>query len=356
MKKIISALLLLKLSTLSAQLRQNTWLWSGSAQVVTDASGQCWHSYLKSEIGYTLSQHWMYGGHFGIASHLVKESDLELNAQKYEINPFLRYYILPNRRLNLFYELNAKGSYEHAQIQYRSYGGSEFHQTMSDEYQFAIEQQFGLNYWVAPNVALELGVRYQTFDSQKKVQMTNFKTDNYNSNETNYFSPFVKLRYAWNRADSARQTVLQRGTWAMGSHNEVRTRHLREQSQMYHLGYFWTEHFSTALNVQFARHSPGDTHYKFKEIGFSPELQYFNSLNEKWQYLIRCSWYFSRQESPTWNVDRMSHFPAIGMGFHRFIGTQLGAQAGINYKLGNSSNQDPSHWYLNFGLRYYLKS
>ena len=160
---LYTTLLMLALSlSAQAQLQKGDWMLDFGAGLsinhkTSTFSHTNYNSSFTPQAGYMLTDRWMGGALVGFSSGNLYSPLGRYNRSYYSIDPFVRHYFPTKGAWQAF----AEARFNFTQISNQSVQGDTVPQFTEDGNYYSAEAGVGFDYFIAPNIAVEAGLKYR---------------------------------------------------------------------------------------------------------------------------------------------------------------------------------------------------
>jgi hypothetical protein len=375
MKKILVYLLLLLSTNAVAQIKKGSWLLDGFARVGTSriygdiediTAFKSFNMAFEPQIGYFLTNNMVVGSkfRFDFYDNVRTEDDpnFGFSESRYKsytlgIAPFMRYYFNPNGGFKFFYEMKVRGDFYNNQ---RSENWLRNGALVNDvgkwrtQYFFDVSNSLGLDYFIAPNIAIEGALNYTYYSINKaKGEPTPIQEDAF---PKVIIQPQFSMKLFLNTDKKDNKVLadkyLKKGNTTYGFTGNLDFANLEFISLKPSVGYFLTDKLLIGSKL--------DLFYQKEYLiytGLSPELRFYQPLNKSLQLLLQGSiWagvgYDISKASSGFKF--YSGEVDLEVGLNKFIAENLSIYGVINSGVGTWKGKLDFKPRINFGFQYFM--
>jgi outer membrane protein len=375
MKKTLVYLLLVLSTNAVAQIKKGSWTIGGNLnfgtyriygdiEYIKAFQGRNLH--FKPSIGYFISDRMAIGSQFGVE---LNEDDMTTNnnflgfersqfkSTNFRLTPFMRYYFNPKQGFKVFYELRTEGGIWASQdTRSRRVNGVLVATTGKWNYQttFSVANSVGVNYFIAPNVAIEGALNYTYyFINQAKgdpipIQKRAFPKV--------VIQPEFSMKLFINTEKKDNKVLadkyLKKGNTTYGFTGNLDFANLEFISLKPSVGYFLTDKLLIGSKL--------DLFYQKKYLiyaGLSPEIRFYQPLNKSLQLLLQGSIWAGVDYDISENNKGFKFYSGaveLEVGLNKFIAENLSIYGVVNSGVGSWKGNLDFKPRVRFGFQYFM--
>ncbi len=355
MKKILISILgiALYLNPLAAQIKKGSWMIGGSMELTRvrffDVNNQlrpnatALEGSMNPQIGYFVTNRLAFGATMNIRFHNYKVGDFLSTRSIYpKIKPFARFYFTPMHHFKFFNEIEVEWASEFSKILLSPFPALD---NWSRHNRFSIRNNFGVNYFLSDNLAVEAQIPYTIY--YKEDSIAYFKPKLEYSFPKFTFNPNFRIRLFLNtakqKANILAEKYLKKGNTTYGIQSNISLADDSYSTIAPNMGYFISDKWMIGTTLWIFVPTKGDI-----AATIGPEIRFYQPLSPKMQWLTQASTQLGLFGS------LKSSYSQVGTGLNRFVSENISVQCLLNGDMFYWNDKFTIQPNLSIGFQYFM--